>query len=284
MPSAPAAPRCWRGRSLGFSLGFAKRPRRGRAWWAPALPHPLRQHRPFPYPLVASSPPPTGAVKGLVDAVRGAQKEKAVRVGLLALKNLLDDDKLVCMCMYICLYMYVRMYVCMCVSAWPPGPEELAGRRQAGVGLWMCVCVCVSCFECCSQRTPKPYKAATSYPRRPFAASTLNRPPTPPPPPPPSAGPGRRHGRRRTAQGGGAAQPAGKQGGGGGGAAAGLGARVGCDCVRGARAGQPAGGIQDQGRLPWGALAHNRVRHTPAPPTHPSPTHPPFTHPPTHPA
>lgn len=55
--------------------------------------HPLP---PTLFPPPSSSPiTPPGAVKGLVDVVRGAQKEKVVRVGLLALKNLLDDEQLV---------------------------------------------------------------------------------------------------------------------------------------------------------------------------------------------
>lgn len=33
-------------------------------------------------------------MRGLVDAVRSAQKEKVVRVGLLVLRNLLDDGRL----------------------------------------------------------------------------------------------------------------------------------------------------------------------------------------------
>jgi V-type H+-transporting ATPase subunit H len=36
----------------------------------------------------------TGAVKGLVEVVKSAQKEKVVRVGLLALKNMMDQPDL----------------------------------------------------------------------------------------------------------------------------------------------------------------------------------------------
>jgi hypothetical protein len=35
-----------------------------------------------------------GVVKGLVDVVKSAQKEKVVRVGLLSLRNLLDTPEL----------------------------------------------------------------------------------------------------------------------------------------------------------------------------------------------
>lgn len=56
--------------------------------------------RSLPCPTHCSNPsnqtnPNPGAVKGLVDVVKGAQKEKVVRVGLLALKNLAEQEELV---------------------------------------------------------------------------------------------------------------------------------------------------------------------------------------------